>query len=790
MSLIASAAATSQRTGRSFRFADLNVSTRIASGFLGVLFILIAGSIFSIRTLQALQESGAALKSAAVVQDRVNDVDQTLLKLRMYVREFAAGQDTEAAKNAREALPHVLQAIAATKQATSDDGERARLSDLEGLIVAYGNNFEKLMTAVGEQKALLKDKVNPLGSSLQSDLQKLAALSLADNDVAGLEKLSVASEMLAGLRVGYSQAITDNYFDHHEELIKKMDELKKFVGQIEMTSDRPGQAEVIEHWRKSLFGYRVGMNEIVDRAAENNKLVSAMRDMALQASKVANAIEAQAGQMSADLDARNIATFRSSHQMLWSLSAGGVFCAMLLAWFVGRSVAGPVKSVTAVMSRLATGDTNITIPAQDAHDEIGAMARAVVVFRDAAIEKTRLEAMTREETARAEAERAARDAQKAEEARHLQDAVTRLGEGLRKLADGDLTHKIEVAFVGELEALRADFNASVETLRGTVQGVLVSTEAIRSGSQDMASAADDMARRTEQQAASLEQTSAALEQITSTVNKTAEGAHHAQAVVTNAKGEADASGVIVNQTIDAMQGISGSAKKITQIIGVIDEIAFQTNLLALNAGVEAARAGEAGRGFAVVASEVRALAQRSAEAAKEIKSLINDSTRQVDTGVELVGKAATALKRIVAQVDDISNVVVEIASGTREQAQSLQEVSSAITQMDQATQQNAAMVEQSTAATHSLSKEVHVLSGMVTQFRAGNTPAAAPARRPVVASAPAGAPRPAPAKPMARPVAKLAAVRAPARSASVPALRSSGSAQRKPQAEEHDWAEF
>ena len=436
------------------------------------------------------------------------------------------------------------------------------------------------------------------------------------------------------------------------------------------------------------------------------------------------------------------------------------------------------------MNTLARGETNVEIPSQDSRDEIGDMARAVVIFRDGAVEKRRLEEQARIDAKRAEEERVERDAAKAEEAERMQEAVDRLGDALRGLAGGDLTRQIDVAFSGDLDKLRADFNASVLKLRETVQSVSVSTQAIRSGSQDMASAADDMSRRTEQQAANLEQTAAALEQITSTVNKTAEGANHAQQVVTNAKQEADASGAVVSRTIDAMHGIADSAKKITQIIGVIDEIAFQTNLLALNAGVEAARAGEAGRGFAVVASEVRALAQRSAEAAKEIKSLINESTRQVDSGVDLVGEAAAALKRIVAQVDDISTVVVEIASGTREQAQSLKEVSGAITQMDQATQQNAAMVEESTAATHSLGKEVTALAETVGQFRLGDY-AGVPIRH--AAHVPAK-PLPVPSKPLGKFAAKPMAKRPV--SAPRPALKPSGSAMRKPDAETNDWAEF
>ena len=256
---------------------------------------------------------------------------------------------------------------------------------------------------------------------------------------------------------------------------------------------------------------------------------------------------------------------------------------------------------------------------------------------------------------------------------------------------------------------------------------------MRSGSDEIADASDSLARRTEQQAASLEETAAALEEITATVRRTAEGASHARSVVAGAKTDAETGGEVVGRAIVAMNAIATSSRAITQIIGVIDEIAFQTNLLALNAGVEAARAGDAGRGFAVVAQEVRALAQRSAEAAKEIKGLISASTRQVGEGVDLVGQTGEALGRIVGQVAEINTVVTDIAASAQEQASGLQQINVAIAQMDQVTQQNAAMVEESTAASHALAREAGDLDRLMGRFQVGLDVTAAPpmsARKP------------------------------------------------------------
>ncbi|HEY8616943.1 methyl-accepting chemotaxis protein [Phenylobacterium sp.] len=341
-----------------------------------------------------------------------------------------------------------------------------------------------------------------------------------------------------------------------------------------------------------------------------------------------------------------------------------------------------------------------------------------------------------------EAERAANEAQRGEAAERLEAVMSRLAEGLEALADGDLTVRLQGEFPPEYARVQGDFNAAITRLAQVVGVIIGTTSSIGAATGEIGQAADDLSKRTEQQAASLEQTAAALDEITATVRKTAEGANHARDVVQAAREDAERSGEVVRQAVEAMSGIEKSSAQIGQIIGVIDEIAFQTNLLALNAGVEAARAGDAGRGFAVVASEVRALAQRSADAAKEIKGLISASGHQVGVGVDLVGRTGEALERIVAQVADITGVVTEIAASAAEQATGLAEVNTAVNQMDQVTQQNAAMVEQTTAASHSLAQETAQLSQLIGRFKVDE----AHAGRPSPAPAPAAAQRPAPAR--------------------------------------------
>jgi methyl-accepting chemotaxis protein len=300
-------------------------------------------------------------------------------------------------------------------------------------------------------------------------------------------------------------------------------------------------------------------------------------------------------------------------------------------------------------------------------------------------------------------------------------AVNEVAAGLAALADGDIEYRIARPLSQDFEPLRVNFNDAINKLQQTMQSIVTNTRGVRDGAEEITQASDNLSRRTEQQVASLEKTAAALDQITANVRRTAENANAARDNVAATKSDAERSGEVVRETVAAMTGIENSAKKIGSIIGVIDEIAFQTNLLALNAGVEAARAGDAGRGFAVVATEVRALAQRSADAAKEIKTLISTSSGQVDAGVKLVGETGDSLVRIIDQVVKLNALVVDIASSAREQATGLNEVNIAVNQMDQVTQQNAAMVEQSTHASHGLAGEARQLVELMGQFKIGQT---------------------------------------------------------------------
>ncbi|MGR6429387.1 methyl-accepting chemotaxis protein [Rhizobium sp. PAMB 3174] len=411
---------------------------------------------------------------------------------------------------------------------------------------------------------------------------------------------------------------------------------------------------------------------------------------------------------------------------LASTAQVGTYIALAIAFAIGlgaaifgsRVIAAPLTRMSSAMRRLTEGHTDIEIPGAGRQDEIGEMSHALGVFREAAIANKRLEAEAEENRMRAESERVAVQ-QRAEEeaAERLRAATSGLAAGLKRLAAGDLAFQLNEPFSPDFEPLRHDFNQSVRQLGTTLTSVMESIQAIEVGTQEIASGANDLSRRTEQQAASLEETAAAVEEITSNVQNSTRRTEEARTIAAEANTSATQSAGVVSHAEEAMRKIEGSSEQISNIIGVIDEIAFQTNLLALNAGVEAARAGDAGKGFAVVAQEVRELAQRSAQAAKEIKDLIRNSSVEVESGVRLVRDAGTALNTICGFIVSINEHMESIAVSAKEQSTGLQEVNQAVNAMDQTTQQNAAMVEQSNAASNSLAQEAVRLKDLVSRFQ-------------------------------------------------------------------------
>lgn len=513
---------------------------------------------------------------------------------------------------------------------------------------------------------------------------------------------------------------------------------------------RPEILALIDKMDQAEGAYRREVGDPVIRLTHNNPTSAEAAELAKseRAQSLFASLQKAADEARGEITAASASAEKWQDQLIGLThlaSAGGGLSALLLSllvgWWLVRNIARPVTAITDAMKKLADGDVSVAVPGIGRKDEIGRMAAAVEHFKDQAIKKLKKKAEEEEAIKRWQKEDEERLAAEKEAARQDQFAIDHIATGLAKLSEGDLVYRIETTFAPKTEKLRLDFNSALERLQQAMQTIRVNIDAMHVGSTEISSAADDLSRRTEQQAASLEETAATLDEITATVKNTAQGAIHARDVVSSAKSDADKSSEVVRQAITAMGGIETSSQQISQIIGVIDEIAFQTNLLALNAGVEAARAGDAGRGFAVVASEVRALAQRSAEAAKEIKGLITASTSQVAQGVDLVGATGKALGRIVMQVAEIDKVVSGIAGSAQEQAAALHQVNTALNQMDQVTQQNAAMVEETTAAAHMLNKESVELASLVGRFQVGREGAGEGGRAERHASRPAPAAR-------------------------------------------------
>ncbi|MCJ8517566.1 methyl-accepting chemotaxis protein [Pseudorhizobium tarimense] len=638
-----------------------------------------------------------------------------------------------------------------------------------------------------------------------------AILHHVDN---ALEALLEQAVNQRGYLLFRSDSTFNAVFAEREKMIAELEEAKKAA------ADRPALVASLDQMRTAADAFHKELSEPQLTARKTTEApVSEIVEIGKSQSKgQLGAFRDAAMTIKQDVikltDAMQAEQENAQWNVMMALMIGGAAAGVIatgLVWALSRAIVIPIVGMTHAMSQLASGNNNINVPALNRGDEVGRMAQAVAVFKDAAIEKRRLERESEAARAAAERDRLSNEELKAREAGQLEFAVDSLAKGLSNLSNGDVAYRIDAPFAGNLDRLRVDFNEAVAKLQAALQSVGANASAINAGADEIRVAADNLARRTEQQAASVEQTAAALEEVTTTVKDAAKRAEDVGQRVERARAGAEKSGDVVRRAVDAMGQISKSSGEIINIISVIDDIAFQTNLLALNAGVEAARAGEAGKGFAVVAQEVRELAQRSANAAKEIKSLITTSSDQVDAGVALVGETGQALEAIVGEVQEINEHIKAIVTSTREQSTGLQEINVAVNTMDQGTQQNAAMVEQQTAASHSLASEAESLNSLLRQFNLGSqatnraapriaSPAPlAPPSKPVMASA-APAPVAAPvSKPAAKPVPARAPMPATAASRPAPSPASalhgkltaafgSGAAAAKPS--EDNWEEF
>lgn len=667
------------------------------------------GLVFTINLVNAsrvseqVRQSRDSMRTALDIKAIRDQIVATELGLSAFQAEPTVdGRATVMAS--REAATQALQSLV-SRRTGSDEA-----SALAPLVKGMGEVSTDVDTVVEARNKLGFDRTSGLTGKVNDAVNTLEHVSITDLDFS--DPLAIAIEQaLRELRRSQFEFTLTHDLSDQDHFLKAAESMGKAAAASFMADDQKQQIDAAIKTVVAAFGPWASLlraSFVVEKSAAGHfrALTSAADDAVMTASRAA--------------DAAQIALADIQHRAtMLTVAAIGliVLVCAAMGMLVGRGLSGPIRRLAAVMRRMADGDLDATIDPPQGRDEIAGMTSAVLTFKAAALEKVRLEHEAQQGRDAAEIERHARDDEKAREGQRDAFAAEQLGSGLGRLSDGDLVSRIDAVFDPKHEKMRGDFNAAVDKLQDAMLAVRSNIETIHARTGEIANASDNLSRRTEQQAASLEQTAAALDQVTVTVKKTADGAGEARVVAEAAKSDAEVSGAVVGDAIEAMHGIERSSKEIAQITGVIDEIAFQTSLLALNAGVEAARAGDAGRGFAVVASEVRALAQRSAGAAKEIKTLIVASTAQVERGVGLVTQTGTALDRIVAQVTRLHEAVASIATGAQEQAVGLQQVNTAVNQMDQITQQNAAMVEETTAAAQSLATETDLLARSVERFR-------------------------------------------------------------------------
>ena len=616
-----------------------------------------------------------------------------------------------------EVLEHVKQV-----EATQMADELAELEAEIGEFVDYRNRIDAGSVTLGAAMSQYSKTIahiieigfhaSKMANNAELALETVAMLDLAEaKEFAGQERGLVAGLISAGAvsadavvklekSIGKQETLIDNFI--HNQPLRYQDMFKKKLADIDTTQ--------LDEYRNTLLkaatsGEQVELDAKTWFAVATNRIVI-LREIEMETGKI---IQAGAAKVSDG--------FLTEMIIVASISVVVLLLAVIGGYFIARSISTAVRGTSNEMEALANGDVEVEISQLGKTTELGVMADALQTFKENALRKIEMEKEADEERERAKASRIAIEQAKDKHNKEVETVVQSLGNALQRLADGDLSKNISTEYAEEFQQLKNDFGHSITKLSAALNEISDSTTEIGNNSHELRRAADDLAMRTEQQAAALEQTSAALEEITSTVKESADRASEARTKASQAKESTDKSGDVVKDAVEAMGRIESASEEISQIIGVIDDIAFQTNLLALNAGVEAARAGEAGKGFAVVAQEVRELAQRSANAAKEIKDLITNSGVEVSNGVSLVQATGEALQQISVEVNEIDEHVQSIARAAAEQSAGLTDINRAVSEMDQVTQSNAAMVEETNAVTHRLSAETETLSQLVSQFR-------------------------------------------------------------------------
>ena len=686
-----------------FRIRLLLTHKIAAIAVIGVAGIALIGAIYLIgaMTQEHYRQAAAAARR---IYDQAHALQANLLQSRRVEADFLLRSNMGYVNRFRGIEKEVRADIEKLREAA----EAAKLDEVTVQADIIRNAFDKYTS----QFLLLSQAREKLGldprSGLEGSLRESAAI--IEEKVREIDDTRLLSMVLT-MRRHEKNFMLRHDPAYGEEMARTIAEMKASLADARMLLEVKTDVEA------KLAAYETDFKAWMDAASQmaNDQLV--MSEAYSEIDPAIRWLITTADEMYQRANEANLAS-RTGVETQMQIALLAIALAVCgLAFWIGRTISRPITAVTRAMGALAEGRNDIEIAGTDRGDEIGAMARAVVVFRDAAIAKTRLEAETEQQRKLTEAERGRSAEAQARAAEEQAGVVRALAEGLKRLSEGDLTYRLSDGFTDAYLQIKDDFNATMDRLQETMAAIAASMQEVTSASAEISASTTDLSQRTEEQAASLEETSASMEEMAATVKKNAENAREANQFAVGTREIADRGGEVVSSAVTSMARIEQSSKKISDIIGVIDEIAFQTNLLALNAAVEAARAGEAGRGFAVVAAEVRSLAQRSSQAAKDIKELINNSSDQVQEGVELVNRAGTALTEIVESIKKVADIVAEIASASAEQSTGIDQINTALSQMDEVTQQNSALVEENAASAKALEEVAITLQERVNQFR-------------------------------------------------------------------------
>ncbi len=736
--------------------SGLTVKGRIYGGFLLILaFLLVVGgfSFLGFRSVGGNVDNYARVTTNTL---NIQDVERNVVGLRRNVVNFSnTGADSALARvNELESLLRkgLTDALASVRDADT----REQLQVMQRLFEQYMANFRKVVDLRAERDKLVRDGTDVLGREGSEELVRLVAVKIQERDFETLVAATRAQESFSRARLAvlrYQGRMEDK---EAAAALADVTAAADLLAGAARAETHAGDRAELERVQTVLTKYRDTFARQADLIRQYNLLVNDTN--AKIAAEFSERVgEAKRHQIEVLDGLRDDTQSTASVQEATSgtISVIALAIGLIAAYLIARSILVPVNQMTDSMTDLAGGRLDVVIPALDRGDEIGLMAKAVEVFKRNAVDKVRME---EEERARAEAARKAEEEQKNREAAIVGEVTTvakAAGEGdlerridltgkdgflldlcqgvntlleqtnialtdvsdvLGSVAEGTLTKRITKDYGGVFGKLKGDVNATANKLFEIVNNINAAAKQIATSSAEVAAGSQDLSERSEQQASALEETAASMEELAATVRQNAANAQQANQLAAGAREVAASGGQVVGDAVAAMGRIEASSQKIGDIVGMIDEIAFQTNLLALNAAVEAARAGDAGKGFAVVAQEVRNLAQRSAQASKEIKTLITQSTAEVKQGADLVTGAGTTLDEILGGVKRVADIVAEIAAASSEQAAGIDQVNAAVSQMDEMTQQNAALVEESTAAAHSLEEAAAGLEDLMAFF--------------------------------------------------------------------------